>query len=151
MNSLLIWASNSTYLGTGKRLKKVEYDDGQKLRITFKKWLIKTKKATECAGEKGTTFGGITMSWHNNCCDTFSLKYKVPIEQALTEFVKTEYCQKAWIEAHAKHALLYYQKCKAECKPNSKTGMNKTKLALARKQRQQWTDYLKVWEKAHEK
>jgi hypothetical protein len=73
----------------------------------------------------------------------------VPVATAFRDYITSGECGKEGIEAQAEFALRLYRRFKSDCKPYSKSGVNKADVAKYRAYRQEWVEFLKYWEESN--
>lgn len=156
MSEQILWYSSGVPLNAdgekwGKNaLSKEQAADAQSIRIDFRKWSLRTGRAKECGGSSPVrNAGGIGMSFHNGtCCQDFMYKWRVPVQQAFKDYITSEDVNKKGMEAQAEFALRLYRRFKADCKPHSRSGINKADVARYRAYRQEWVEFIKHYEES---
>jgi len=154
----ILWYSSGVPLSAnGERwgknaLSTKQRKDAQSMRLDFGKWVIRTGRAKRCGGHApAQTHAGISMSFHNGtCCQDFMYKWQVPVHQAFKDYIASEDVGREGIEAQGEFALRLYRRFKADCKPYSKSGVNKADVARYRAHRQEWVDFLNYWKEKNE-
>ena len=153
MSEQILWFSSGVPLSAngekwGKNaLSREQARDAGNIRRDFGQWALRTGRAARCGGHTTRNYGGLGMSFHNgSCCQDFLYKWRVPVQQAFKDYIATGDVGREGIEAQAEFALRLYRRFKADCKPYSKSGVNKADVAKYRAYRQEWVDFLNYWE-----
>ena len=150
MSDTILWCSKSSHLrlpndtyeqGRKRYLTSEQYKIAARSRIEFIKWARSERYCFPCNGTQQTNYGGISMSWHDQCCDQMQ-KWGKPILECLKIWA-VEVATLEELEIQAEHALKLYQRVKAEEVPYSKYN-NKAVTSRWRKHRQLWLDMIQA-------